>query len=429
MADIILPDPILVVQFSQMPSTVHSIGSNCNYSFTDYWSYIYNFRYFTNLSTIDGIILENTVAKNENNFGSFDIAPVMNNYFSFTENMQTTGFTGTNDFYAYKVGIKPNLGDDRTGYTYDNLHYVFNAKMPLSSSDIKDNYNNYKFMNYNSKSNTELYLNDDYTLRFFNNSYHGSASANTQRIYVDVIKEDGVINHYYLTNPYSGTTVNPTLIYSLNNNLLDVGVGPNNLNATPLIKYSETVNYVNYTLTPTTTYNTISENDQYSIYLASNSGTRMSDIKTFNVKCLKNRFEKPIQIAFKGLYGGIEYMSFVKNSEKKTSLNQSKYYRSETRVDSTNNQIVSNIKGGFNTFNSIQDQNYLIQSDWMLDEDSKRLEGIFYTDDIYVKFTDDNVWRKCILKDTEYITKTIARNRLFSLQLNITISNRNTILI
>jgi len=129
----------------------------------------------------------------------------------------------------------------------------------------------------------------------------------------------------------------------------------------------------------------------------------------------------PYQVSFLNTLGGIDYFTFTKRNTRNISIERSIIFRPYGDFSSATYQVDPG-KRGLTTANTNLTDNYELSSDWLSNEESIWLQELFTSP--YVKININGNWQSCILLNTSYEEKTIARNnKLFRHEIRITLSS------
>jgi hypothetical protein len=138
------------------------------------------------------------------------------------------------------------------------------------------------------------------------------------------------------------------------------------------------------------------------------NGIQVSEDRLYKIVEDCSPYEK-YRISFMNRMGGYDYFNFTLDSKRVVDVQRTEYTKQLKRdyaVGDRGDQVIA----------TRTDQTYLINSNWITEEDSVWLEEMITSPDVY-HLSGLNKLPIMVL-DTNYETKTYLRNQIFNMQLN-----------
>jgi len=264
-----------------------------------------------------------------------------------------------------------------TGYT-GTSYFVLNNANKYDYKDYKSEIQKYTTKNSNSKflSNRENNINFFSNYEYYTADILFSTSASTapiRNIILNLLDNSGNTTTYGINvyDIYTATTINSDFYK------FTFGIGPKNLND---------VNTAYITPTPTGTL--INDNIvSYQVYLTSGATNDLlmqptTQTLKFSRKCSKYN---TVQIMFLNRWGSYDY--FTLNSiQYQSNYERSEFERKPERFYSNTEYGVKNGNKGFGIINNFEQENFILSTNWLTENETNVLKDLFSSTDIYLYF-------------------------------------------
>jgi len=325
--------------------------------------------------------------------------------------------------------------EDTTPTVNDTLHYL-QASLPLMTarSTDSDYVQSDAFNVYNASGTTDLFLSDvetstgDYNLSGYLNyiqdtDYHTVAFLNDSSKFdsdIDFIEvayydsAGSLINSkQYIANISANGGEAPTY-GSLTDaeRLLYFGCGAGNLEAqsdTSAARPSNNSGWVYYTIRGT----------------GNNSGTIAYKTATYyfikqDASC---KGYKVRRLAWRNSVGGYDYFNFKKKSTQSINV-QRNNYSSMLGTFNGSKWRYNNTQRGKTTRQTTATLNEMLNTDWITEQDANLLEKLIMSTDVYiVENADTDFTQAVMIKDSSFVKKTVANDKLIKYTINIEYAN------
>ena len=325
--------------------------------------------------------------------------------------------------------------EDTTPTVNDTLHYL-QASLPLMTarSTDSDYVQSDAFNVYNASGTTDLFLSDvetstgDYNLSGYLNyiqdtDYHTVAFLNDSSKFdsdIDFIEvayydsAGSLINSkQYIANISANGGEAPTY-GSLTDaeRLLYFGCGAGNLEAqsdTSAARPSNNSGWVYYTIRGT----------------GNNSGTIAYKTATYyfikqDASC---KGYKVRRLAWRNSVGGYDYFNFKKKSTQSINV-QRNNYSSMLGTFNGSKWRYNNTQRGKTTRQTTATLNEMLNTDWITEQDANLLEKLIMSTDVYiVENADTDFTQAVMIKDSTFVKKTVANDKLIKYTINIEYAN------
>jgi len=325
--------------------------------------------------------------------------------------------------------------EDTTPTVNDTLYYL-QASLPLMTarSTDSDYVQSDAFNVYNASGTTDLFLSDvetstgDYNLSGYLNyiqdtDYHTVAFLNDSSKFdsdIDFIEvayydsAGSLINSkQYIANISANGGEAPTY-GSLTDaeRLLYFGCGAGNLEAqsdTSAARPSNNSGWVYYTIRGT----------------GNNSGTIAYKTATYyfikqDASC---KGYKVRRLAWRNSVGGYDYFNFKKKSTQSINV-QRNNYSSMLGTFNGSKWRYNNTQRGKTTRQTTATLNEMLNTDWITEQDANLLEKLIMSTDVYiVENADTDFTQAVMIKDSSFVKKTVANDKLIKYTINIEYAN------
>jgi hypothetical protein len=138
------------------------------------------------------------------------------------------------------------------------------------------------------------------------------------------------------------------------------------------------------------------------------TGVRVSEVRNMKVKENCSLYET-VRFMWLNRAGGWDFFSFTKDKKKSVDIERYEY----TQMLNWNYNVGDR---GDTIYSQKAKENFLVNSDWITEDQSKWLESLFTSPEVY-HLSGTNML-PVVITDTNYEVKTYLRNELFNLQVN-----------
>lgn len=342
----------------------------------------------------------------------------------------TSAVTSTT-FQINLIGGYNNPPGSQRGSIYSLSDYYFTGSS-LNDYWVMNNCNKYDYIDYESEiathnavSSTSKFLTIKPRNKF---KYYSLNDIETIDI---LVKPDDAQTYGHWINKIQVTTYSGDTTGDTYNIALDVsgfsastdwerityGVGPFNLN---------NVNVSDINPTPPTTL--INENvTNYDIKLLSLSDNQESEKISFTRECTFNKY---FEIIFLNRFGSFDYAYLTANYQQRTAVERAIFQKKRERVISQDNYGIKPIYRGNTVYNVNPTQKIKFYTDWISLEESRWMEEILTSPEVYIYCPDDGntntidikSFYPIIITDSE-VTHPNERSGLIRLEFNVELAN------
>jgi hypothetical protein len=138
------------------------------------------------------------------------------------------------------------------------------------------------------------------------------------------------------------------------------------------------------------------------------TGVRVSEIRNMKIKENCSLYET-VRMMWLNRAGGWDYFSFTKDNKKTVNIERSEF----TKILDYNYSVGDR---GDTIYAQKGKENFLVNSDWITEDQAKWLEELFTSPEVYHLSGTNKL--PIIITDTNYEVKTYLRNELFNIQIN-----------
>ena len=336
-------------------------------------------------------------------------------------------------YQQYSAAANEVPAEALTPTANDTLHYL-QASLPLMTA--RDDTGNYVQSNafnvYNASGSTDLFLSDveqsvgshgvyGYVNYVRNADYHTVAFLNDESNFSSHIDKIRII--YYTS---AGASINSTDINNVSGNggeaptdgsltdaerLIYFGCGTANLEAQTVsgasnAKPSNNSNWAYYTIQGMDG----SSNAMTSLYYFINQD---GSCKGFKVR----------RLAWRNSVGGYDYFNFKMKSTQTINV-QRNNYSSMLGTFNKSKWRYNNTQRGKATRQTTATLSEMLNTDWMTEQDANLLEKLILSTDVYiVENADTDFTQAVIIKDSTFVKKTVANDKMIKYTMSIEYSN------
>lgn len=400
----------MAITTTQYPSIISPSYSPMFYMNTSNYSSETGFKYQYDLYDRNGLIASKKVYPFPNDYGRIDVSTLLKNYLTYDLSYNITGSTDTTsslmeyDLFIGHTGSTNTLAPSTSG-----IKFAFNGV----DNDLTFNYKHYLLDGVTKKCLTSspqtinVFLNDYYTLSFFNGKF-GSEYSNVNYIYIKIYGSS--IKNYRLTNGNYRVDPGVTLV-NVDNMLKTVGIGPRNLNSSTLYNVDTTSNETGIFIDTGTTY--------YEVWMTDNSSTRTSLIYRFNVNQNVGRYDNA-QIAFLNRLGNFSYFTFVGKTLQTTKVTPVTFLKN--RYYQNGNTWITDIsQRGTSVYNSNYTTEYTFTSDYINQATFTFMEELFTSPEVY--YITELGALPMIITDTDWVNKRTINDKVINFSLKCSVAN------
>ena len=338
-------------------------------------------------------------------------------------------------FQQYSSSASAIPAEDATPSVNDTLHYL-QASLPLMTarSTDSDYVQSDAFNVYNVSSATDLFLSDletsagDYNLSGYINyiqdtDYHtvaflnDNANFDSDIDFIQVVYYDSsgsIINSaQYIANISANGGEAPT-DGSLTDaeRLLYFGCGAGNLEAqsdTTAARPSNNAGWAYYTIRGTGTATGTIAYKTATYYFIKQDGS----CKGYKVR----------RLAWRNSVGGYDYFNFKMKSTQTTNIERNNY-SSMLGTFNKSKWRYNNTQRGKTTRQTTATLSEILNTDWITEQDANLLEKLIMSTDAYiVENADTDFTQAVMIKDSSFVKKTVANDKLIKYTINIEYAN------
>ena len=390
-----------------------------------------NFRYIFSLTDKNGQQLQTKTIPYTDGTGVFNSSQLTKNLLNYTFQptiINTNYQTCNADIANFQVSVRE----------YDTTNGYGALVDMTSGTTIRCKDENFNFQNFllsssrsrfltNFNSDLTVYPNQQQTVRFlngtFNTSYNSNYHSSAPILFVYVYSKIGALRVFVLGNPYY--QIAPTN-YPYNGSssirdygewLLEIGVGPYNLNK------SQKLELVGNSFVVRNGVTIIDDNTSYYTIGFKNSllfGYYTSEVLRFDMGCLNDEYNY-IQFAWENIYGATDYYTATLFNKESYSSEKTNFYKYRYKLtNSYMNKI--NYSGGEETIKSNITKGYSVITDYLTETQCKELAYMWVSENVMANI--DGTWYRIQLDDSDIVIGNNQGNGLNQYEINFHLSNK-----
>jgi hypothetical protein len=366
-----------------------------------------NFRYIADIyinNSTEYTRLE--VGKNpSNNYGTFDVAGIIQNFLSRDADDNTTTFKQcANSIVYYDIKFGEQYGASSGITNYPNLTnrtgYCFNGVFdPIE-------FISYDYNNYVTRDSSSIWLTDTpkiYTRvgEELNLGFMALSSGDAYKLEIKTYLSNNTLqNTVTIANPYQALS-------NIEDRSINVNVSYDYLTSlTTGDLLSGTAPFIN------------SNTNYYTVQILNSTSGVETEARKIYIDEYCSKYE-PIRFKFMNNYGKYDYYTFTGAKTKNTNIKRSTYKSNPNSWTSTS-YAYSSMARGMSQYETILDDTITINSDWITEAESIWLEQLVTSPDVYIY--DGSNLVSVNITDSSYQTKYEASQQLFNLVVSFTYS-------
>lgn len=318
--------------------------------------------------------------------------------FDYTSGVSVLPFKkNTHSYVAYECKFGEQYGASGSIVTYPNLT-VTGTELAFNGSLDPITWNSYTSAAYTISSTSSKFLDNDYGAKTFRLTdrgwlnYYCATSGNDKSLIVKTYNFSGALTMTAsITNNYNVKS-------SSDDKFIRVGVAPVDINISSPNLINSAVLY-------------------YTIWLADSGATQTSETRTFFVNQDATNSEEYI-VAFKNDFGGMDTLAFYRKSKRTSSITRKTYQKNVGGL-SGSTWSYNNYDAGEITMDTKIQDSYLLNSNWITNNQAKWLKQLVTSPEVYVYDPDILTWVRCNVTDSNYEVKKSDNDKQFNLVLNL----------
>lgn len=401
----------MAITLTQYPSLISPVYSPMFYTNTSNYSSESGFKYQYDLYDVNGLIASKKVFPFPSTLGRIDVSPLLKNYLSYDLNYNLTGSTSSSnciseyDLYIGHAGSTNTMTPSSTG-----IRFAFNGV----DNDLNFNYVNYilssetKKCLTNSPQTINVFLNDYYTLGYFNGVFDAENNSKVQYVYIKT----------YGTNSATYRFTNGDYQFNPGGSLADVdkmikiaGVGPKNLNASTLYNVDTSTSVTGPFIHSGTTY--------YEVWMAAGTTAQVSVKYKFVVNHNIGRYDNA-QIMFLNRLGQFSFFTFIGKTIQTTKLVSNDFIKNRYYQDG-NTWITDISKRGTSVYSSSFDTEYVFTSDYIDQPTFTFMEELFTSPELY--YITDSGAIPLTVSDNDWVNKRVINDKVINFSIKCKVAN------
>lgn len=180
------------------------------------------------------------------------------------------------------------------------------------------------------------------------------------------------------------------------------------------------------TLSPNTKWIVLEWNIQQSATVTDDGFVR-TFIKIVDADCLDY---EPVQLSWQNKYGIRDYYTFRKKNERRVQIGRNTFDQSLIDYNQAQSQpdVIYYSNGGNTIYSQTNEEELLVTTDWLTDEEAQYLESLFRSGSVRIKkqFRPDGEysWLPVTLVNSTYTERTYRKDRLFQYEINLKFANK-----
>ena len=336
-----------------------------------------------------------------------DISRVVENFISSDFDDSVYGFQQcANSIKGYEVKFGEQYGPSSGIVTYPNqvvtgLKYAWNGVLDVNT------FRTFNYGDYTPFSGAAILSQQPDTLYYHSSNEHAyqymlnDVSGTVYYCRIDTYDEfNALLGSYLIQNPYQASS-------GIADKLIRIGVGYEDLNNATLASGVQPVITANVA--------------KYTIVMQKFNGNRTTNFYTYSLDCLWHN-TIPASLFFLNTHGGYDCFNFRMQQRKMSDIKRDYMQKNIGTLTATTWSYASKDRGTENYNVEITDR-WILESDWINDDQSLWLRGLFESPNVYYHDTTSMI--PVTIKNQSYETKTIKNmEKLFNIQIEIEFSNK-----